>query len=174
MLKKGVSIIASVIILLSANANASASSKSVKRGEKLFMEYCSGCHSLTYTTYPEVSMPRVEAESWFGIVPPDLTLVAKYRGTQWLQDYLQGFYQDSSRPFGCNNRILPNVQMPNVLFPLKGTSSYQQTIDDLLSFLEYASDPSADSRHVIGIFVVLFYLILSVLVWLFYRNYRGT
>lgn len=172
MLKKYVGVVAGIIIFLNSVANASPIS--IQHGEKLFMEYCSGCHSLKYTTYPAVSMPQNEAESWFGIVPPDLTLVAKYRGSKWLRDYLQGFYPDESRPFGCNNHVLPNAKMPNVLFPLKGTANYQQTLDDLLSFLNYVSDPSVDSRHKIGFFVVLFLLVFTMLVWLACRNNRGT
>lgn len=172
MLKKYVGIIVGIIILL--NTTAYAVSVNLQHGEQLFMEYCSGCHSLKYTSYPAVSMPKDEAESWFGVVPPDLTLVAKYRGTKWLSDYLQGFYQDSSRPFGCNNRVLPNAQMPNVLFPLKGTISYQQTIDDLLIFLNHVSDPKVGLRHKIGVFVLLFMLIFTLLVWAIYRKNRST
>ena len=87
----------------------------VKHGEQLFLSYCSGCHSLKYSSYPKVSMPTTEAKRWFNIVPRDLSFTGNYRGRKRLIDYLSGFYKDETRPFGSNNKILINTQMPNVV-----------------------------------------------------------
>lgn len=67
-----------------------------------------------------ITMDKEYAETTFGTAPPDLTLIARSRGTQWLYNYLRGFYVDESRPFGVNNSVFPNVGMPHVLLGLEG------------------------------------------------------
>jgi ubiquinol-cytochrome c reductase cytochrome c1 subunit len=66
------------------------------------------------------AMPQKQAAAWFGAAPPDLTLVARVRGVDWLYTYLRTFYADPSRPFGVNNTTFPNVGMPHVLEELQG------------------------------------------------------
>ncbi|MDP9082150.1 MAG: cytochrome c1 [Pseudomonadota bacterium] len=115
---------------------------SLQRGARNFMNYCSGCHSLKYLRYnriaadlqipePELvanlmfttdkpfetvntSMPP-DAESWFGKQPPDLSLMARARGVDYIYSFLKGFYVDKSRPWGVNNLYLPSTAMPDVL-----------------------------------------------------------
>lgn len=67
-----------------------------------------------------IAMPQADARRWFGVVPPDLSLEARVRGSDWIYTYLKSFYRDDSRPFGSNNRLIPGVAMPNVLGPLQG------------------------------------------------------
>ncbi|MCK2182620.1 cytochrome c1 [Halomonas getboli] len=122
---------------------------SLQRGMKLFVNYCMGCHSLQYQRFSraaeDLDMPRDlvednlifssglgfndqmrsamsadDGEGWFGAAPPDLTLEARLRGSDWIYSYLLGFYRDPSRPTGVNNRVFPLVAMPNVLEPLQG------------------------------------------------------
>ena len=121
---------------------------SLQRGVKYYVNYCLGCHSLKFQRYertatdlgvPEelfmdnliftgqkigglmaTSMPLEEAKAWFGAPPPDLTMVARVRGVDWLYNYLTTFYVDEDRPFGVNNKVFPNVGMPNVLMELQG------------------------------------------------------
>lgn len=131
-------------------ANYDLSDKaSLQRGAKLFMNYCLGCHGQQYQRYQrtfndlgipeelaeenlqftgekisdyiERSMPSESAAQWFGAAPPDLTLVARVRGADWIYTYLRSFYVDESRPFGVNNTVFPEVGMPHVLQPLQGT-----------------------------------------------------
>jgi ubiquinol-cytochrome c reductase cytochrome c1 subunit len=66
------------------------------------------------------NMEAEYAEASFGAAPPDLTLVARSRGTDWLYTYLRTFYKDENRPLGANNTTFPNVGMPNVLWELQG------------------------------------------------------
>lgn len=66
------------------------------------------------------SMSKEQAKQAFGIVPPDLTLVARQRGVKWLYTYFQSFYKDDKRPLGTNNVLFPDVAMPNVFEPLQG------------------------------------------------------
>ena len=65
-------------------------------------------------------MDRGDAESWFGAPPPDLTLEARLRGTDWIYSYLLGFYKRSQSSTGVNNTVFDLVAMPNVLEPLQG------------------------------------------------------
>lgn len=128
---------------------------SLQRGAALYMNYCSGCHSLKYTRFEtvakdlgivdnkghvleklvlqhfnfisdnihdaiEAALPPKEAEAWFGVAPPDLSLVSRSRGKDWIYTYLRSFYRDPSKPWGVNNLVFPDVAMPHVLEALQG------------------------------------------------------
>jgi ubiquinol-cytochrome c reductase cytochrome c1 subunit len=120
---------------------------SLQRGARNFMNYCSGCHSLKYLRYNRMAqdlnitdkeladnlmftsskafdtinsaMPS-DAENWFGKQPPDLSLVARAKGRDYLYSFLHGFYADSTRIWGVNNLYLPNAAMPHVLAERQG------------------------------------------------------
>ncbi|MFA7553784.1 MAG: cytochrome b N-terminal domain-containing protein [Spongiibacteraceae bacterium] len=66
------------------------------------------------------AMSEAMAKKWFGAAPPDLTLVARARGSDWLYTYLRNFHADPSRPYGVNNRVFKDVGMPHVLLELQG------------------------------------------------------
>ncbi len=117
-------------------------------GARTFANYCMGCHSAKFQRYERVAddlgipheimlenlvfsgakigdhmkigMKPDDAKAWFGAAPPDLTLVARVRGNDWLYTYLRTFYYDPTRPLGSNNKVFPNVGMPNVLADLQG------------------------------------------------------
>lgn len=202
--------------------------ESLQRGLKYYANYCLGCHALEYSRYERVAddlgiphevmlenvvftgqkigelmgnaMPDAEAKAWFGVAPPDLTLVARSRSPEWLYTYLRNFYRDDSRPVGVNNRVFPNVGMPHVLMELQGLpecvategdylhgecaslevkeveglmspQEYDQAVYDLVNFLEYTGEPAAESRKQIGIYVLLFLSVLLVFTWLLNREY---
>ncbi|MSR13090.1 MAG: cytochrome c1 [Gammaproteobacteria bacterium] len=131
------------------NANVDLSDQAgLQNGAKLFVNYCVSCHSASFMRYnriaadlgiPEdkvaqsmmfttdkigdtmtVAMKREDAETWFGIPPPDLSVIARARGADWIYSFLQGFYIDESRPTGMNNLYLPGAAMPHVLWELQG------------------------------------------------------
>src|ERR1700730_6956058 len=120
--------------------------ESLQRGARNFMNYCSGCHSLTYLRYnrlgedlkiPESelanlmftsdkvfdtinsAMPK-DSETWFGKQPPDLSLMCRERGVDYCYSFLKGFYVDKPRPCGVNNLYLPGAAMPHVLAERQG------------------------------------------------------
>ncbi len=130
-------------------ANIDSTDKiSLQSGAKTFMNYCLACHSLKHMRYeklvdgPGIPADIVEknlmftgekitdhitnniqpasAKNWFGIIPPDLTLIARVRGVDWLYTYLKSFYADEKRPFGVNNTMFKDVGMPHVLAALQG------------------------------------------------------
>lgn len=202
---------------------------SLQRGAQLYMNYCAGCHSLKYMRYSRIGedlgltedevmknlnftgakfgetvqspMPANHAEQWFGKAPPDLSLISRVRGSDWVYTYLKSFYLDESRPVGWNNTLFPNVSMPNPLWELQGLQhaeygkadaqtgdrpvsslkvSQPGTLDaegfdraarDITTFLEYAGEPAVLKRQSIGVWVILFLALLTFLAWLLKQEY---
>jgi ubiquinol-cytochrome c reductase cytochrome c1 subunit len=179
---------------------------SLQAGAKLYVNYCLGCHSLQFVRYQGLtdlglSEPQIkeylmftaekasepikaafepkQAKAWFGVAPPDLTVIARVRGADWLYTYLRTFYRDPKTVTGWNNAVFPNVAMPHALWQLQGErgwdakekklteiskgslspAEYDRTVRDLVNFLVYVGEPAAESRKAIGI-VVLFVLLM--------------
>lgn len=121
---------------------------SLQRGARNFVNYCSGCHSAKYVRFNRLAldleltedqvkqnliftggkitdtltraMSDDEGKQFFGKAPPDLSLIARSRGTAYLYSFLHSFYLDASRPTGYNNTVLPGAAMPHVLWELQG------------------------------------------------------
>lgn len=135
----------------------------------------------------QIAMPPQDAKNWFGVLPPDLSLVARSRGAGWIYAYLKSFYEDPKRPFGSNNLVFPDVSMPDVLYPLRGrvkrlnhpdthtvelitiqpgtmsAREFEQSLEDLINFLVYVGEPVRDERKKIGLGVILFLGVMLVL-----------
>ena len=129
-------------------ATSVADLASVQRGARNFAGYCLGCHSLKYerwsrlgddlkipaallerdllppggkaTDYILTAMPAADAAAWFGKTPPDLSLMVRARGKDYIYQFLTTFYADPTRPTGANNLRLPATAMPDVLSELEG------------------------------------------------------
>jgi ubiquinol-cytochrome c reductase cytochrome c1 subunit len=191
---------------------------SLQRGAKFFMNYCSGCHSLQFMRYdklgqdlsvsqkllqenlvfapaklsdPIVRALRAEdAQRWFGVSPPDLTLIAKVRSPDWLYTFLHGFYQADDKPWGTDNLLFPGVAMPHALVSLQGIQrlsaderlslaqpgllspqEYDRTINDIVNFLVYTAAPEKLARQYLGLWVLLFLTIFAILAYLLKRQY---
>ena len=149
------------------------------------------------------SMPKSDAKRWFGVAPPDLSLIARARGVDYLYTYLQTFYLDPTRPFGVNNAVFPNVGMPHAIWELQGwqkpvyesgssksggdnkvisgfelvepgqmsTPEFKEAIADLVNFLAYVGEPIQLERQRIGVWVVLFLFLASVVFYLLKKEY---
>jgi len=136
----------------------------------------------------DIAMRPQDAARWLGKVPPNLSLTARARGADWLYSYFLSFYKDESG--GWNNRVLENAAMPHVLWQLQGIQTpvyamheglqaidhlelakpglqtpaeYEETVRDLVTFLEYLGEPAKIKRKNVGIWVLL-YLALFALV----------
>ena len=202
---------------------------SLQRGAQLYMNYCAGCHSLKYMRYSrmaedlgltedevmknlnftgakfgeqvQVSMPAAGGEKWFGKMPPDLSVISRVRGSDWIYTYLKSFYLDESRPLGWNNKLFPNASMPNPLWELQGlqhaefgpvdpatgerhveglkvaqagrqsAQEFDQTARDITTFLEYVGEPAALKRQSVGVWVILFLAALTFLAYLLKQEY---
>ena len=120
---------------------------SLQRGARTFANYCLNCHSASLMRWNrleelglndaqisdnliftgakvgdlmDVAMTKKDGRKWFGAAPPDLSVIARARGADWLYGYLRGFYRDPARPTGWNNTVYENVGMPNPLWQLQG------------------------------------------------------
>jgi ubiquinol-cytochrome c reductase cytochrome c1 subunit len=175
---------------------------SLQNGAKLFMNYCSGCHAISYMRYNRIAkdlslteeqvaknlmfagkktgeaittaMPDDGASKWFGGIPPDLSLVARSKGTDWIYTYLRSFYADESRIFGVNNTVLVNASMPHVLWPLQEGQSedgFNNDVRDITNFLDYVGEPAKLIRLKLGKWVLLFLGFLFILAYLLKKEY---
>ncbi len=137
---------------------------SLQRGAANFMNYCSGCHSAKYVRYStignhldlsdemlienlmfnaektfetiNINMPAEAAERWFGVAPPDVSLLARSRGADYIYNFLKGFYIDPDHPNGTNNTVLAGTAMPHVLWELQGFQKgvfNEETVDGVTS-----------------------------------------
>ncbi|WP_031430495.1 cytochrome c1 [Methylomicrobium agile] len=208
-------------------ANIDLSDKrSLQRGAKTFVTYCLGCHSLKYMRYKRLAqdfgldekkmltqiapqnasiydkmftaMNKHDAEKWFGIQPPDLSLIARSRGTDWLYTYLKGFYVDKSKPLGVNNAVFPDVGMPNVFWQLQGQQQavvnmvegkqiveglvldkpgtlsekeFDDLVNDLVNFLAYVGEPMQLERVSLGKYVLLYLFMFLGIAYVLKKEY---
>jgi len=76
-----------------------------------------------------VAMSEEDSKAYFGTAVPDLSVIARSRGADWLYTYLKSFYIDESRPFGVNNTAFPAVGMPHVLWELEGLKKAVHTTE---------------------------------------------
>lgn len=191
---------------------------SLQRGAGNFVNYCMGCHSAKYVRYNrlakdlqisedqlinnlmftggkphdtmQIAMPADDAARWFGATPPDLSLIARSRGTDFLYSFLRSFYIDESRPTGFNNLVMESVAMPHVLWQLQGaqraifeindhgseefigfepvtagsmsSEEYDQFVLDLVNFLEYIGEPVQLQRRQLGVWILIFLLVFGL------------
>ena len=185
----------------------SGDNAALQRGAKVFVNYCLNCHSASYMRYNRlrdigltdaqirdnllftadkvgepmrIAMQRAEAKLWFGAAPPDLTVIARARasefgsGADWLYTYLRTFHRDDKRPTGWNNTVFANVGMPHVLWELQGeqemgadhvlkvvkpgklsVAEYDSLVADLVGYLTYMGEPVAGLRKRLGVIVLL-------------------
>ncbi len=199
---------------------------SMERGAKYYVTYCLGCHSAKHIRYKRIAldlkldegevlkvvapfgagiydqmhsaMNAHDAEKWFGTTPPDLSLIARSRGADWLYSYLRSFYVDPSKPLGVNNAVFPDVGMPNVFWQLQGSQSavthkvdgqdmiaelkldqpgqmtpkeFDKMVNDLVNFLVYVGEPVQLERQQMGKYVLFFILMFIVLAYLLKKEY---
>jgi len=201
---------------------------SIQRGARVFVNYCLNCHSATAMRYNRledlgltpaqirdnlmftadkpgapmsVAMRPKDAQEWFGVPPPDLSVISRSRGPDWLYTYLRSFYRDDSTVTGWNNLVFPNVGMPHVLWELQGVRTlkveerkgahgqehvstlavatpgtldaraYDALVADLVNYLIFMGEPARQARMQIGYVVLIFLGVLFVPVYLLKLDY---
>jgi ubiquinol-cytochrome c reductase cytochrome c1 subunit len=192
---------------------------SLQRGAKMFVDKCLACHSATYMRFSrlhdigmsdaqvkkEIAIPEDgqlfskmqsamdpnSAKLAYGVAPPDLSVIARARGADWLYTYLRTFYIDTNRASGWNNTTFPNVGMPFVMSDLQGEqvleveihegheikklvmktpgsmtpAQYDSAMVDLTNYLVFMGDPGEKNRHQYGYMVLGFLFLLLMLVY---------
>lgn len=203
-----------------------ANTATLKRGAEHYVKYCLGCHSAKYMRYSRIAedlnldkkqilslapkgasiydamnsaMSPKDAKKWFGGVnAPDLSLIARSRGADWIYTYLRSFYADASKHLGTNNLVFKDVGMPNVLYALQGkqeltcedsnnsriytclkitqvgtlnATEFNQFTAELVNFLVYVGEPSKLERVTMGKYVLLFILLFIYVAYLLKKEY---
>jgi ubiquinol-cytochrome c reductase cytochrome c1 subunit len=204
-----------------ANNNI-ANAASLQRGAKYFVNYCLGCHSAKYVRYNRLgedlqltdqqlidnlmftgerpfdlmanAMRPEDAERWFKVAPPDLSLIARSRGTDYIYTFLRSFYVSPDRPTGVNNVVLPGTAMPHVLWQLQGTQravfaadehgveafdhfevvtagelderAFNEAVRDIVNFLDYIGEPIKQQRQQLGVRVIGFLLVFLLIAFM--------
>jgi ubiquinol-cytochrome c reductase cytochrome c1 subunit len=209
---------------LDAAENNVANTASLQRGAKYFVNYCLGCHSAQYVRYNRLAedlqlseqqltdnlmftgeqpfdtmanaMRPEDSERWFGITPPDLSLIARSRGTDYIYTFLRSFHVAPDRPTGVDNIVLPGTAMPHVLWQLQGTQravfstdeehggaevfegfetvrpgelsaeAFNDVVRDIVNFLDYISEPIKRERQQLGIRVIGFLLVFLLIAYM--------
>jgi ubiquinol-cytochrome c reductase cytochrome c1 subunit len=152
------------------------------------------------TDHAIAHMPPDQAAAWFGKAPPDLSLEARAKGSDWIYSYLKSFYLDPSRPLGWNNTVFANASMPNPLWQLQGQQvavlkpaekgkdpeieklqlrtpgsqtpeEFDRTARDITAFLQYAGEPAALKREAMGIWVLLYLAFFTFIAWLLKQEF---
>lgn len=196
-----------------------ADHESLQRGARIFINQCLNCHSASYMRYSRlqdlgltenqikenllftadkpgemmsVAMPRTDAKAWFGATPPDLSVISRSRGADWLYTYMRSFYRDDSRPTGWNNLVFDKVGMPHVLWNLQGEmvpvykkvgghdvvdhlqlakpgsvtlAQYDAMMSDLVNYLVWMGEPAKMQRQQLGLMVLGFLAVFFVVAY---------
>ena len=173
---------------------------SLQRGAVLFSNYCMACHSLEFMRYNRVArdlgwsdkevitemahgldtvtdnvMTRMKdgvALDVLGTKVPDLSLMARLKGDDYIYSFLRAYHQDDQGEW--NNKVLKGTAMPNVLEGIERHSTpeeYAQAARDITNFLAYAGEPSKLQRLDLGWKVIAFLLVLLLLLYLLKREY---
>lgn len=199
--------------------------ESLQRGAQAFVNYCLTCHGASFMRYNRhrdigwdneavvlnklvmtgqkagelmvSAMRKNEGEDWFGVAPPDLSVIARSRGADWLYTYLRAFYRDDTTVPGWNNLVFDRAAMPHVLYEFQGeqrlvvknvdgkevksldlvksgsmtVSEYDRYVADLVNYLVYIGEPIANERKRIGMLVMIFLFGMLGLTYLLYREY---
>ena len=196
-----------------------ADQESLQRGARMFVNYCLNCHSAGSMRYSrlqdmgltedqikdnlmfaaekpgetmKVAMSKGDAKLWFGATPPDLSVIARSRGADWLYTYLRSFYRDETRPTGWNNLVFDKVGMPHVMWDLQGElvprykkegeheaidglelakpgsvtlAEYDAMVGDLVNYLVWMGEPDQLKRTQLGLIVLAFLAIFFVVAY---------
>ena len=185
---------------------------SLQRGARNYMNYCAGCHSAKYVRFNSIAddlelteglmienlmfnaeksfetiqtnMSADDSKRWFGQSPPDMSLMARAKTTDYIYNFLKGFYIEPDSPTGVDNRVLTGTSMPHVLWELQGfqtgvftedengtsvfghfepltsgsmsTGEFDSFVRDTVNFLEYISEPVRSKRRAMGVWVLIF------------------
>lgn len=173
---------------------------SLQRGAVLFSNYCMACHSAKYIRYNRIArdigwtdeqaiqkmaynmakpvddvltrmQPGIGTEV-LGTEPPDLSLMARLKGTDYIYTFLRSYELDENGSW--NNTVLKGTSMPHVLEGVQRYSSeeeFNQAARDISNFLEYVGEPAKLQRHDLGWKVIAFLLVLLLLTYLLKREY---
>lgn len=108
-----------------------------------FIEACGRCHDVKYDSFLTPSNYN-DLANYLGSVPPDLSMMIRSRGEQYLHDFINN-----------TQKLLPGTAMPRV-----GLTEDAQA--KVVSYLEKVGDSKKEERESTGIYIMIFFAILSI------------
>lgn len=196
---------------------------SLQRGARTFVNFCLSCHSASYMRYNRMGhdlgisdelvqenllfaadkigdpmkavMSPEDGKKFFGVAPPDLSVVSRSRGPNWFYTYMRGFYRDPKSFSGWNNTVFPNVAMPHVLYEWQGEQratfdkdrhfvkfeierpgkmsekEYNEAMRDLTNFMVYLGEPAKLVRFKVGAWTIAFLVVFLISAYLLKKEY---
>jgi len=201
---------------------------SLQRGAQLFANYCMACHEASLIRYNRIAqdlgidedmveeylifkpetqvhetltnaMSEEDAEQWFGVPVPDLSLTARRHGPEYIYTFLNRYYVDEDTTTGFDNTVISGTAMPHVLEVLQGRQhpvyeerngedvlvdfeveegtgimsarEYREATRDLTNFLDYVAEPVKAERQRLGKWVLLFFAIFTVLAYFLKKEF---
>ncbi|ECV6669436.1 cytochrome c1 [Campylobacter coli] len=108
-----------------------------------FIEACGRCHDIKYDNFFTPSNHN-DLANYLGSVPPDLSMMIRSRGEQYLHDFINN-----------TQKLLPGTAMPRV-----GLTEDAQV--KVVSYLEKVGDSKKEERESTGIYIMIFFVILSI------------
>lgn len=170
-------------------------SASVLRGAEHVVNGCLSCHGLKYIKYSDMLTlgveqktvdgwrgdkpintriiagmpPEAAAAAFGGVIPPDLSLMTSARdgGVHYTYSYMMGYTVTAS---GVDNKYYPGTRMPDMLGSATTTDPKQRAeistkAKEITAFLNWAADPHAEERKQLGMYVIAYLLLLTVLLY---------
>jgi len=171
--------------------------QSRQRGANVALQVCSACHDLKYVKFrhltaigfdsDEIDMMRgdhtvdepmlsmmsaTDREEMYGLVPPDLSLMAGARRgkAQYIYDVLTAFYVAADG--NVDNLVFPGIRMPDILgvSMAAGDPELRKELEgqarDVAAFLAWAADPSVDDRHRLAPYLLGYLALITLLLYL--------
>ncbi len=158
------------------NTGIDLSPENVEMGKVVFMNHCRPCHGLKYHK-PDPIAPLMDSEQAmdvFGVVPPDLSLMARARGRGlegafYIYRLLTTYYRDGDG--ALRNRAFAEWGGGD------GTTAMPPPIDaddpelhekalSVASFLYTVADPVYHERRTLGIYVLSYMVVLTLLLFI--------
>ena len=109
-----------------------------------FEAACGRCHGMAYAGITSKTSGK-GATAYFGSTPPDLSQYIKSRG----EHYLHSFINDPQN-------LLKGTAMTRV-----GLTEHAQ--EDVIAYMEEVGDSKKQERESLGVWVILFFLVMSAL-----------
>ncbi|EAK6245188.1 cytochrome c1 [Campylobacter coli] len=113
------------------------------KDKSTFIEACGRCHDIKYDNFFTPSNHN-DLANYLGSVPPDLSMIIRSRGEQYLHDFINN-----------TQKLLPGTAMPRV-----GLTEDAQV--KVVSYLEKVGDSKKEERESTGIYIMIFFVILSI------------
>jgi len=173
---------------------------SLQRGAMIYYNECRMCHSMKFIKYRNLLEIGFDEEfvnglrgenlmsaklisinnddtltKLYGMIPPDLSLMAKARpkGPHYIYTLMTNYYEKEDGTY--DNHLFPNIKMPDI-FDISTVMSAEDKVvvenktKDIVAFLNWTADPRAPERHALGVWVIGYFVLFTLLYYLLMKK----